>query len=157
MLKAYKSGIVVTSLALVAGAPILFALVWRGAPWEVESAAPRQFASPPAFETVGSAGAHRPDRPSDTGVTPVFDIVRIEPGGDAIVAGRSAPGASVELRRNGEIHDRTVADKSGQFVMVLPRLPAGHYVLTLVSRQAGGREANSIQRVTVDLPPSPAK
>jgi hypothetical protein len=117
---------------------------------------PTQFASP-AHETVGAAAPDGLDRSSDTGVTPVFDIVRVEPGGDAIVAGRSAPGASVELRRNGEIHDRAVADNSGQFVMVPPRLPAGRYELTLVSKQADGREATSTQSVTVTLPPSPAK
>ncbi|MDB5633255.1 MAG: peptidoglycan-binding protein, partial [Tardiphaga sp.] len=63
---------------------------------------------------------------SDDGV-PAFDIARIEPTGEAVIAGRSSPGATVELLRNGEFHDRAVADQSGQFVMVPPRLPSGTY------------------------------
>jgi hypothetical protein len=54
---------------------------------------------------------------------PVFDIARIEPTGDAVIAGSAAPGAVVELLRNGERHDQAVADQSGNFVMVPPRLP----------------------------------
>src|SRR5664279_22489 len=53
----------------------------------------------------------------DDGV-PTFDIARIEPTGEAVIAGRATPGATVELLRNGELHDRAVADQSGQFVMV---------------------------------------
>jgi len=82
---------------------------------------------------------------------PVFDIARIEPTGDAVIAGRAAPGAVVELLRNGERHDRAVADPSGQFVMVPPRLPPGDYELTLRSRQPDGKQATSKQSVVVAL------
>jgi hypothetical protein len=157
MLKVSTSLFVVTSLALVAGVGILFEYMWRGVPWEAGFVAPAQFDSPPAHETVGSAGPPNLDRLSSADIRPVFDIVRIEPGGDAIIAGRGAPGASVELLRDGEIHDKAIADASGAFVMVPPRLPAGHYELTLVSRQPDGKQATSTQRVTVVLPPSPAE
>jgi nucleoid-associated protein YgaU len=80
---------------------------------------------------------------------PVFDIARIEPTGDAVIAGRAAPGAIVELLRNGERHDQAVADQSGQFVMVPPRLPPGDYELTLRSRQPDGKQATSKQSVVV--------
>jgi nucleoid-associated protein YgaU len=82
---------------------------------------------------------------------PVFDIARIERTGDAVIAGRAAPGAIVELLRNGERHDRAVADQSGQFVMVPPRLPPGDYELTLRSRQPDGKQATSKQSVVVAL------
>ena len=82
---------------------------------------------------------------------PVFDIARIEPTGDAVIAGRAAPGAVVELLRNGERHDRAVADQSGQFVMVPPRLPPGDYELTLRSRQPDVKQATSKQSVVVAL------
>ena len=70
---------------------------------------------------------------------PAFDFARIEPTGEAVIAGRATPGATVELLRNGEPHDRAVADQSGQFVMVPPRLPAGTYDLALQAarRQSG--------------------
>jgi nucleoid-associated protein YgaU len=57
----------------------------------------------------------------------------------------------VDLLRNGERHDRAVADQSGQFVMVPPRLPPGDYELTLRSRQPDGKQATSKQSVVVAL------
>ena len=85
---------------------------------------------------------------------PVFDIAVIGQGGDAVVAGRAAPGATVELLRNGELQDRAVADQSGQFAMVPPRLPPGDYELTLRSTQPDGKQATSQQSVAVSLKPS---
>jgi hypothetical protein len=84
---------------------------------------------------------------------PTFDVARIEPSGEAVIAGRAAPGATVELLRDGEVHDRVVADASGQFVMTPSRLPAGTYDLTLRAKQADGKQATSKQRVTAVLEP----
>ena len=69
---------------------------------------------------------------------PSFDIARIEANGDAVIAGRAAPGATVDLLRDGERLDRAVADPSGEFVMVPPRLPAGSYELTLSAKLPDG-------------------
>jgi hypothetical protein len=86
---------------------------------------------------------------------PAFDVARIEPTGEAVIAGRAAPGATVELLRNGELHDHTIADQSGQFAMVPPRLPPGTYDLTLRSKQPDGKQVTSKQSVAVVLEPSP--
>jgi nucleoid-associated protein YgaU len=85
------------------------------------------------------------------GSVPAFDIARIEPTGDAVIAGTAAPGAIVELLRNGSPHAEAVADQSGQFVMIPPRLPPGDYALTLRSRLPNGKQATSKQSVTVAL------
>jgi len=82
---------------------------------------------------------------------PAFDIARVEQTGEAVIAGRAAPGAVVELLRGGERLDHAVADASGQFVMVPPRLPAGAYELTLRSRMPDGTLATSRQGVAVAL------
>jgi hypothetical protein len=143
---------VVPSLALVAagGALLLFGVpqVRRELPVEAGATAA-------ARSTVGAAPLAAPHRSSDAGdeFTLVFDIARIDPTGDAVIAGRAAPGASVELLRNGYVHDRAVADRSGQFVMVPPRLPQGDYELTLRSRQPDGKEATSKRSVVVTLQP----
>ena len=84
---------------------------------------------------------------------PAFDVARIEPTGEAVIAGRTTPGATVELLRNGELHDRAVADQSGQFVMVPPKLPAGTYDLTLRSREPDGKQTTSRQSVAVVIEP----
>jgi nucleoid-associated protein YgaU len=105
---------------------------------------------------VAAALAGPPIPPgSDDGV-PAFDIARIEPTGEAVIAGRATPGATVELLRNGELHDRAVADQSGQFVMVPPRFPSGTYDLTLRSKQPDGKQATSKQSVAVAIKPGPA-
>ena len=145
------SRIVVPSLALVVagGAAIFFGITHmrREPPVEARDVTAARVA------TVGAAVPHRlPD--TGDGFVPVFDIARIEPAGDAVIAGRAAPGASVELLRNGKLHDRAVANHFGQFVMVPSRLPPGEYELTLRSRQPDGKEATSKRSVVVALQPS---
>jgi hypothetical protein len=100
---------------------------------------------------VAAAPAVSPRSPDTDESVPVFDVARIERTGDAVIAGRAAPGAIVELLRNGELHDQAVADQSGQFVMVPPRLPPGDYELTLRSREPDGKQATSKQTVVVAL------
>ena len=146
---------VVPSLALVAagGAALLFfsvPQVRRELPVEAG-------ASAAARSTVGAASlaAARRSSDADDDFTPVFDVARIDPTGDAVIAGRAAPSVSVELLRNGYVHDRAVADRSGQFVMVPPRLPPGDYELTLRSRQGNGKQATSRRSVAVTVQPSP--
>ena len=82
---------------------------------------------------------------------PVFDVARIERTGEAVIAGRAAPGATVDLLRNGERLDGAVADSSGQFAMIIPRLPMGGYELTLSARSPDGTLATSKQGVVVAL------
>jgi nucleoid-associated protein YgaU len=163
----------VPSLALVAvcGAALAFGIthVWREPPPETKAATAAPAVSPPASgdrdkasaalataqaeaDAALAAALALSSRAPDTDESvPAFDIARIERTGEAVIAGRAAPGAIVELLRNGEQHDRTVADKSGQFVMIPPRLPAGDYELTLRSRQPDGKQATSKQSVVVAL------
>src|SRR5580704_5697833 len=171
------SRMVVPSMAFVAacGMAIVFTIqhVRREPPVDIKAATATPAASKaasdardqgPAALAAGQAKANAvaaapavPPAPPDSGDgVPAFDIARIEPTGEAVIAGRATPGATVELLRNGELHDRAVADTSGQFVMVPPRLPSGTYDLTLRSRQSDGKQATSKQSVTVALEPSSA-
>jgi nucleoid-associated protein YgaU len=101
---------------------------------------------------AGLAGSPLPAASRDG--APEFDIVRIEPSGEAVVAGRAAPGSTVELLRNGEPHDRAVANQSGEFAMIPRPLPRGTYDLTLRAKQPDGRELTSKQSVAVALEPA---
>src|SRR5262245_37347936 len=53
-----------------------------------------------------------PEAPAsaDRQAGPGFDVVRVEPTGDAIIAGRAAPGSEVELLANGGVIDKTTAN-----------------------------------------------
>ena len=67
-----------------------------------------------------------------TPVAPRFDIVRIAPGGHAVIAGRSAPDAVVAVLADGQSLGRTRADSSGNWLLLPDRdLPPGPASLTL--------------------------
>jgi nucleoid-associated protein YgaU len=99
---------------------------------------------------ASDAQARRPDR-GETGDTPAFDVVRVEPDGDSVVAGRASPGATVELLRNGKVHDRTVADAAGLFAMTPEKLPEGDHQLTLRFTTPDGQRKLSKESVAVSL------
>ena len=170
------SRMVVPFIAFVAacGVALVFAIqhVRREPPVDTKTAATAPAVSKPASgardqvpaalaaaqaeaNAMATALAGSPPPPDSGDGVPAFDIARIEPTGEAVIAGRATPGATVELLRNGELHDRAVADQSGQFAMVPPRLPPGTYDLTLRSRQPDGKQATSKQSVAVALEPSP--
>jgi nucleoid-associated protein YgaU len=160
------------ALAAVCGVALVFAIQYtrRGPPVDTRTASAAPAASTPASGSPstgpaalaaaeaqanavvrGLTGSPLPADNSD-GV-PEFDVARIDPSGEAVIAGRTTPGATVELLRNGEVHDRAVADKSGQFVMISPKLPAGTYDLTLRSKDPDGKQVTSKQSVAVAIEP----
>lgn len=164
--------IVLALLAVVAAGGAVFAVQYarREPPADTVAAMTAPAISGPASETreqgaaplatakseanaVVDALIGRPPAPESSDGVPTFDVARIEPSGEAVIAGRATPGATVELLRNGEVHDRATADASGQFVIVPPKLPSGTYDLTLRSKQADGTVTTSKQRVTAALEP----
>jgi nucleoid-associated protein YgaU len=148
--------------------------VWRTPPAETRAAAPVAMVSPapvarvespvaPATAGAASEADHvaaalagaKPQPDADPSV-PSFDVARIERSGEAVIAGRAAPGAAVELLRNGERLDRAVADAAGQFVMVpSSRIPAGDSELTLRATLPDGKQVTSQQSVAVALAAEP--
>ena len=110
----------------------------------------------PPVETRAATNAAVSPRSPDSGdeIMPAFDVALIGRTGDAVIAGTAAPGAAVELLRNGESYERAIADQFGHFVMVPSRLPPGDYELTLRSRQPNGKHATSRRSVAVAVQPS---
>ncbi|WLB53947.1 LysM peptidoglycan-binding domain-containing protein [Bradyrhizobium japonicum] len=103
--------------------------------------------------------AKPPAATTDTG--PRFDVARVDDHGEAaVIAGRAAPGAQVELLRDGKPLDTVVADASGQFVMTPPQLPAGSYELTLRAKAPDGTVTQSGRSMPVTIAeaaPPPAR
>lgn len=84
---------------------------------------------------------------------PTFDIVRVERDGSAIAAGRSLPGARIELKANGEIVAETTADERGEWVAVLEEpLKPGSIELRITAHNPDGSSKDSHQVVTVSVP-----
>jgi hypothetical protein len=68
---------------------------------------------------------------------PAFDVVRVDPTGEAVVAGHAAPKAIVELRDGGRVIAKGVADEAGQFVILPPPLAPGSHRLELAAPGGG--------------------
>jgi nucleoid-associated protein YgaU len=66
---------------------------------------------------------------------PSFDVVRVGPGGDAVLAGRAAPGDEVTVQDGATVLGRVTADDRGEWVLtpVRPLAPGGRE-LTLSAR-----------------------
>lgn len=91
-------------------------------------------------------------------IPPTFDIARIEPAGSAVIAGRAAPGATVELLRNGNTYARVVADINGTWAITPPALPKGPCELTLrATSPDDGRVMLSEQTLSVRVPEKPGE
>lgn len=101
------------------------------------------------------AAAPSPGEGKEAGASeaPRFDIVRIEPNGDAVVAGRGKPNTVVEMLVDGKPVARALADPNGQFAIVPPPLPKGASEIVLRSRTADGQETRSPQTVAVSVSP----
>ena len=79
-----------------------------------------------------------------TPVAPSFDTVRVETGGEAVIAGRAEPQTEVVAKLNGEIIASATASADGSFVMIPAKpLPAGAGVLSLESKSSGTVMASS--------------
>ena len=98
-------------------------------------------------EAQGPAEAVQPD------AVPAFDLVRISRGGTGVIAGRMAPGSTVELLANGRKISEVTADANGEWVMILEEpLEAGSVELNLTSRGADGGLAEAKNVVVVSVP-----
>lgn len=122
-------------------------------------------APPPAVaaETApASRPAPTPDAPAskaeNTAIKPSFDIVRVTPQGEAVLAGRAAPGAKVTVTDNGRTIAEATGDSEGQWVALPDKsLPEGGQQLALSSVAPSGRTATGEAPLLVIVPPAPAK
>ena len=85
---------------------------------------------------------------------PSFDIVRVDPDGNAVIAGRAAPGEKVSIIDNGITIGNAIADNRGEWVSVTKtELGPGSRKLTLESRKEGEAVKKSEVPVVILVPP----
>ncbi|WP_421792189.1 LysM peptidoglycan-binding domain-containing protein [Hyphobacterium sp.] len=86
---------------------------------------------------------------------PSFDIVRIDPAGTAVIAGRGEPGWMLAILANGDVIDETEIDERGEWVVIIDEpLPAGSLELSLQMTDESGQSRLSEQTVLVSIPES---
>ena len=83
---------------------------------------------------------------------PHFDVVRVEPTGETVLAGQGAPNASVDLMASGKVVAQAPTDASGHFVMLPPALKPGDYALSLRQPNGSAAASESAQSVAVSVP-----
>ncbi|GJD36851.1 LysM peptidoglycan-binding domain-containing protein [Methylobacterium aerolatum] len=85
---------------------------------------------------------------------PSFDVVRVDPTGDAVVAGRAAPNSTVALLVDGKPVASAKADADGWFTLPPLTLPTGSSEVGLRATDAQGAEHRSSATVAVVVSPS---
>ncbi|HEY1931696.1 MAG TPA: LysM peptidoglycan-binding domain-containing protein [Acetobacteraceae bacterium] len=108
--------------------------------------------APPPAPAATTAGA-----PAPTPTGPSFDVVRINPQGSAVMAGRAAPGAAVTILDAGKAIGQTTADANGDWVFTpTTPLPPGARQLTLSERLPDGTQRQGTGQVLLSVPASAA-
>jgi nucleoid-associated protein YgaU len=128
-------------------------------PAKPEAAAPvakDEAAGKTASADAGSTGV-KPEVETADAAAPSFDIVRVEPGGSAVIAGRAAPGSEVTLMNGKEVLGKATADAGGEWVIVPAKpLAPGSTDLSIAARTADGRTVNSEKVAVVVVPDAKA-
>jgi nucleoid-associated protein YgaU len=109
---------------------------------------------PPVAVTPPAASAPSNDKASP--LKPAFDVVNVDPSGEAVIAGRAAANEKVELRDAGKTVAEATADAAGQFVILPPTLTPGDHNLTLADADKAAQPAVS-DIVTVSVPTQVAR
>ena len=87
-----------------------------------------------ATEPSGTETAALPPQEAPVVVIPRFDVVRVEPSGEAVIAGIAAPSSTVILLDGDTPIAQVTADVTGSWVIVLDEpLSPGDHQLSVVS------------------------
>jgi nucleoid-associated protein YgaU len=132
--------VIIGAIAVVAA--LMLAFLFTGEP---EDEAPTVAEAPPPAEpaTAPEAGPAPPPPEPDA---PSFDIVRVEPSGETVIAGRAAPGAKVTVLDRDRPIGTATADQAGEWVL-LPEQPLapGSHELGLRSEAPGPAQTQSAE------------
>jgi nucleoid-associated protein YgaU len=103
---------------------------------------------------VASAAQTQAPQPGPE-VKPSFDVVRVNPNGDAVIAGRAAPGAKIILLDSGQPIGSATADDRGEWVL-LPdsAVDPGQHKFSL---KAEGEQTQESEKEVIVVVPKPAE
>src|SRR5262249_31715363 len=113
--------------------------------------ATQQAALPPstASEPAPVAG---PTSPS-AAAAPSVDVVRADPTGALVIAGRAASGSAVTVTSNGQVIGTGTADANGEWVIVPSNpIPTGNHELALSATLTDGRSVEADKEVMLAVP-----
>lgn len=116
-------------------------------------AAPAPQAAPAPAQAPTPAAPAAPQPSQSAAVTPSFDVLRVEPDGSAVIAGRAAPNSALEVTNGPATVAKTNVGPSGDFVAILDNpLPPGDHQLVLKATGKDGKATVSEETATVSVP-----
>ena len=126
-------------------------------PEPIAAAAPAPTPAPAADVAAESAPAASDPAPAVADpVLPGFDVVRVSPEGDAVIAGQAEPGSEIQIRVDEVQAASAMADAQGKFVALFTLAPSAlPRILTLQSVLADGRRLASADSVVLAPTPEP--
>jgi len=84
---------------------------------------------------------------------PAFDVVRVDPQGNMVIAGRGAPGATITIRSGSTVLGSTSVDASGAFAFLgSSPLHPGAQELSLTETMPDGSTINGTATASVNVP-----
>ncbi|MEL7212622.1 MAG: LysM peptidoglycan-binding domain-containing protein [Pseudomonadota bacterium] len=86
---------------------------------------------------------------------PSFDVVRVEPTGATVIAGRGSPGETVDILLNGDVIARAIVDQTGRFATLQQLDPSTDPQALSLSSGEGADRLTSAEEVL--LAPRPER
>ena len=137
-------------ISVIAVVAIIVYLGWPSAP-PPPDIEPRASSEAEPAETAAAPDPQEAD--AEPAIKPSFDVVRISPEGNAVIAGRAEPGAEVEITDGGVVIATVTADDRGEWV-ALPEaaIEPGNRQLALTQRTVEGQIVESDTVVVLAVP-----
>lgn len=113
----------------------------------------------PAAETQIQAPPEATEPPKPAAIAPTFDIVRVEPTGEAVMAGLSFPNVRIIIVSAGKVIAEAKANSSGEWALVLDQAlkPGGHAISIRTVSTVGELAVASEEQVTISVPNAPTE
>ncbi|MDN2583193.1 peptigoglycan-binding protein LysM, partial [Aquibium sp. ELW1220] len=122
-----------------------------------DKAAPQADAAPAPSAAVEPAAAEPQVVGNEQVLAPTFDLLRVEPDGSMVIAGRSTPKAGIEVVVGSNVIATATANADREFVVVLDEpLKPGNYQIVLRSTSPDNVVATSLETALVSVPDSPS-
>jgi nucleoid-associated protein YgaU len=151
--------------ALIGSATAVFLLIVGGAvvfrgdgTHRSDPPKPEEATAPQSEPALALAKPTEPDRVAQPPATvpPSFDVVKIGPGGTAVIAGRAEPGAKVIVRDGDKTIGEVTADRRGEWVLI-PEQPIGpgdRLLSAEASNPGTGATVKSEETVALSISPT---
>lgn len=103
--------------------------------------------------TTQQQATGEPALPTANWVMPAFDLLRVEPDGSTVIAGRGQPNTKLKIMNGDEMIAETEVGSSGDFVVIFDEpLNSGDYQLSLKVEDENGSSLTSEETAIVSVP-----